>query len=126
MVVGLLDTSIIVDLIRGYPDASSWLQSVNDDLGVTGYVWLEIIEGAPNKRKLKSSMAILSDFELVETNHDDIKWAIQFLPTVNLSHNVDAMDCLIAATAYRLQVPLYTRNLKHFKPLIGKLAQTPY
>jgi len=36
------------------------------------------------------------------------------------------MDCLIAAAAFRLQVPLHTRNLKHFAPLLGELAQEPY
>jgi predicted nucleic acid-binding protein len=43
-----------------------------------------------------------------------------------LSHGVGIMDCLIASVSYRLQVPLYTRNLKHFTPLLGALAQTPY
>jgi hypothetical protein len=32
----------------------------------------------------------------------------------------------IAAPSYRLQVPLYTRSLKHFAPLLGRLAQQPY
>jgi hypothetical protein len=31
-----------------------------------------------------------------------------------------------SAPSYRLQLPLYTRNLKHFAPLLGKLAQEPY
>ena len=126
MVVGLLDTSIVVDLIRGFPDTSAWLGSVSGSLGITHYVWLEIIEGAPNKRKLKSAMEILSDFELVETTGEDVKWAVKTLPKVNLSHNVDAMDSLIAATAYRLQIPLYTRNMKHFRPLLGEMAVKPY
>jgi hypothetical protein len=28
--------------------------------------------------------------------------------------------------AHRLQQPLYTRNLKHFKPLLAALTVTPY
>lgn len=35
-------------------------------------------------------------------------------------------DCLIAAPAQRLGVPLYTRNLKHFSPLLGDLAVMAY
>jgi hypothetical protein len=31
-----------------------------------------------------------------------------------------------SAPSYRLQLPLYTRNLKHFAPLLGKLAREPY
>jgi predicted nucleic acid-binding protein len=36
------------------------------------------------------------------------------------------IDCLIASTAGRLGLPLFTRNLKHFVPLIDPLAQAPY
>lgn len=35
-------------------------------------------------------------------------------------------DCLIASVAHRLQVPLYTHNLKDMTPLIGELALKPY
>lgn len=45
---------------------------------------------------------------------------------MRLSQNVDMMDCLIAASVHRLGLPLYTRNLKHFLPLIGDLACKPY
>ena len=126
MVDALVDTSIVIDLIRGFHDAVYWLESTNNELGVTYYVWLEIIEVAPDKRKLKDAMEILSDFELVDTKDLDIKWAVEELSRVSLSHNVDAMDALIASTAHRLNIPLYARNLKHFKPLLGDLAQKPY
>lgn len=43
-----------------------------------------------------------------------------------LSHNVDALDCLIASVHPRLNMPLYTRNLKHFAPILGSLARLPY
>lgn len=126
MVVGLVDTSIIVDLIRGFPDAHEWLRTQTDEIGLTHYVWLEIIQGATSKNKQKSAIAILSDFKLVESTAEDTEWAVKSLMKVKLAHNVDAIDSLIAASSYRLQIPLYTRNLKHFEPLLGKLAQKPY
>lgn len=36
------------------------------------------------------------------------------------------MDALIAAPAFCLQLPLYTRNTKHFLPMIPSLVQQPY
>lgn len=36
------------------------------------------------------------------------------------------MDCLIAASAHRLQLPLYTANRKHFDPLLSGLVRQPY
>ncbi len=36
------------------------------------------------------------------------------------------VDCLIAATSIRLNLPIYTSNLKHFRLLKGVTAITPY
>lgn len=126
MVKGLIDTSIIIDLVRGFPDAQTWLEHRDDVLGTTHYVWLEVIQGAQNKQKQKAAVAILSDFTLVETTSEDVSWAVKNLLITRLAHHVDAFDSLIAATAHRLQVPLYTRNLKHFSPLLNTLAQRPF
>jgi predicted nucleic acid-binding protein len=53
-------------------------------------------------------------------------WATEQLLRLKVSHGVDAFDCLIAAASHRLGVALYTRNLKHFQPLLAALAQSPY
>lgn len=73
MANALVDTSIIVDLLRNYEPAKHWFVT-QQDLVVSRVVWLEIIEGA----------------------------------------------------CHRLQVPILTRNLRHFTPLVGSLAQQPY
>jgi predicted nucleic acid-binding protein len=79
-----------------------------------------------SKKKQNFAIEILSDFKLVENTIEDTQWAVRSLIRVKLAYNVDALDSLIAAASYRLQIPLYTRNLKHFKPLLEELAQKPY
>jgi predicted nucleic acid-binding protein len=56
----------------------------------------------------------------------DQAWAMQQFKRFQFSHHIGANDCLIASAAYRLQVPLYTHNLKDMTPLIGSLAVEPY
>ena len=125
MVVALLDTNVVVDLLNDYPPAIQWF-SVQSDLALTRSVWLEVIEGVENKIEMQQTTAFLDRFGLVELTVSDFDWATRQLIKYRLSHNIDAFDCLIAAPSYRLQLPLYTRNLKHFAPLLGKLAQEPY
>lgn len=125
MVSTLVDTSIVIDLLRGYPLAQVWFVSQND-LAVARVVWLEVIEGAPNQRAQRAAIQLLKRFRSIELESADVIWAAEKLSKFNLSHNVDAFDCLIAAVSYRLQLPLMTRNLKHFAPLLGSLAQRPY
>lgn len=123
--IGLLDTSIVVDLLRQYPPADNWLQS-QGELGVSRIVLLEVMEGAPTRQKQREAAKLLKAFTFVEVVTEDLIWATNQLIKYHPSHNVDAFDCLIAAVAHRLNLPLYTRNLKHFTPLIGSLAQRPY
>mgnify|MGYP005842272203 CR=1 FL=1 len=125
MVTALLDTSIVVDLMRKYPPADDWLKE-QTGLGITRMVWLEIVEGALNRVEQQRAIRLLRDFELVEITNEDAEWATIQLIAFRLSHDIDAIDCLIAATSHRLNIPLMTHNLKHFTPLLGSLAQKPY
>jgi hypothetical protein len=61
-----------------------------------------------------------------EVNPDDVVWATEQMILRSLSHNIDACDAIIAGSCHRLQIPLFTRNLKHFEPLVGSLARRPY
>ncbi len=125
MVVGLLDTSIVVDLLRQHLLADQWL-SPQGQLGITRVVWLEVIEGAQSKNKQEEALKLLRRFEPVELTPSDLIWATEQLIRLKLSHEIDSFDCVIASVSYRLQLPLYTTNLKHFSLLLGRLAQAPY
>jgi len=126
MVTGLLDTSIVVDALRSHPPSVSWLANNQGQLGVTQIVRLEVVEGALDRAGEQRAITLLNDFELVEITTSDLAWAFEQLLHLHLSDNVDAFDCLIAATSYRLRLPLYTINIKHFTPLLSGLAQRPY
>lgn len=126
MAAALIDSNIVIDLLRKYPPAENWLRSQRQTLGVSRVVYLEVLEGAENKAEQRRVLNLLKRFDLVQMIQQDFDWATQQLVQYRLSHNVDAFDCLIAAPSYRLQLPLHTRNLKHFTPLLGNLAQQPY
>ena len=87
---------------------------------------MEVLQGARNKVQQGRALRFLERLELVELTQTDLEWATQQLIQFSLSHNADAFDCLIAAPCQRLNLPLYTRNLKHFAPLLPTLAQKPY
>jgi predicted nucleic acid-binding protein len=125
MVDGTLDTTVIVDALRRYPPALAWLQT-QSNLGVARIVWLEVLNGVQNKVDRQRAINLLSTFDRIELTSVDFDWAIEQCARYKLSHNVCGIDCLIAAVCHRLQLPLYTMNLKHFSPILGKLAQKPY
>lgn len=124
--VGFVDTAVLVDVIRGYPPAMQWLTTRTNTLRVCNHAYMEIIAGATNKSDQKYAIMILKQFELVFITQADMKWAIQQQLKYSLSNGVGLIDCLIASPCARLEVPLYTRNLKHFAPLLSDLAISPY
>lgn len=125
MVTALIDSAVIIDLLRGHSPALSWLEQ-QPQLGATPIVWLEVIEGARDLQAQRRAVRLLSHFERIPHQEQDFEWAIRRALAFRLSHNVDVMDCLIASCAYRLDLPLYSTNLKHFTPLLGPLAHRPY
>ena len=87
---------------------------------------MEVMYGAGSKAKQAASKVLLSQFDLIHVTFTDQEWAMQQMEMYRLSHGVTTDDCLIASVAHRLQLPLYTHNLKDMIPMIGDLAVRPY
>lgn len=122
MVDGLLDTSVLVDVLRMHEPALQWLGQ-QASLGVSSIVWIELLQGARDRVAQRRALALLQKFDRIDLISVDIDWAIQQLTQFNLSYNVGGLDCLIASASYRLQLPLYSTNFKHFTPLLDTLVQ---
>lgn len=119
MIAALLDTAVVVDVLRGHPPAVTWLAQ-QGSLGVSAVVWLEVIQGAPDRQAEQAALRARRGARPGQR--------MGHPPTarLHLSHGLDSMDCLIASANHRLGIPLYTCNLKHFTPLLGDLAHKPY
>lgn len=126
MSVGIVDTTVILHYFRNYPSARSWVDSQPWPLSVTSITWLEVMSGANSKAHQIASQRILDKFALLYLTAEDQQWAMERLAHFQFTHHIGMNDCLIAAVAYRLGLPLYTHNLKDMRPLIGELAVKPY
>ncbi len=120
-----VDTNILVDILRNHQPSLTWF-SQQTPLNITPLVWMELIAGSRDLKAQRQAIKLLSQFNMVYLTTSDMLWAMQQHTAFTLSHNIGILDCLIASVNYRLQVPLYTHNLRHFTPLIGTLAQSPY
>jgi predicted nucleic acid-binding protein len=87
---------------------------------------MEVMYGAGSKIKQTACKTLLGRFDLVHLTSADQLWAMQQLESLQFSHHIGMNDCLIASVVNRLQLPLYTHNLKDMTPLVGGLAVNPY
>lgn len=123
----LIGTTIIVDLLRNHSPLFVWMNANQSlQLAITPIVWLELIAGARDRKTQDQIEQVLSPYQMEYLIDTDLDWVMRQFRQYKLSHGIGILDCLIAAPAYRLQIPLYTKNLKHFEPLLGSLAQKPY
>lgn len=127
MGVILLDTSILIDHLRGYPPASEALEDAarrRHRLAASVLTRFEIFAGmrAHEETITRRLLEVIDWIPVDEALADDAgHLANHYLK----SHpGVDPVDYVIAATADRVDALLWTRNLKHFPMFPGLTA--PY
>jgi len=119
VVASFIDTTVLVDILRKHPPALSWLQAQTDLPSITPIAWMELVVGAQNKTAQADALKVLSRFNIEYLTTADMNWAMQQFFAYKLSLNVGILDCLIASISYRLQVPLYTHNIKPLRPYLA-------
>jgi len=127
MIDAVLDTDVLVETLRGRIEAGDWLRSLGSQhIGISVLVRMEILQGAQDRREQTLLSREMSRYTLVHLEHIDSETALGWFESFHLSHNVGMMDCLIAAAAVRLGVPLYSFNLKHYSALPDLDVHSPY
>ncbi len=82
--------------------------------------------GALDRRDLNRLVGGVAHLRRVRVEARDFDHCLAFVRRLALSHGVGWPDCLIAATALRLGLPIVTLNDKHFKVFKGLKVRRPY
>jgi predicted nucleic acid-binding protein len=123
----LLDTDVMVDILRGYEPAIAWLTAVSDsEIGVPGLVAMELIQGCQNAREQKRIEKALNAYPLFWADPQDCDNALKNFAIHHLSHNIGLLDALIAETAVSMDAELATFNVKHYSVLKELKTLQPY
>jgi predicted nucleic acid-binding protein len=126
MITGFADTNVLIELYRNLPAANLWVAG-QTDLAISAITWLEFMEGARGKIGQARCQQIMAPFEIVLLEGGDQQWTMDRLLQYRLSHGVSFKDCLIASVCHRLQVPIYTHNVKDFLVVLSaQLVINPY
>jgi len=118
---GLLDSSILIDCLRGRADAVAFVSTLSTSGSATTHVIVaaELLAGARDKREQGLIESFLAVMAIVSPTESDGLAALDLYRQFHLSHGVDWPDCQIAATAIRLGVEVFTQNVKHFAAFPG-------
>jgi predicted nucleic acid-binding protein len=123
----LLDTDVMVDVLRGHEPALTWLQTATEqEFGLPGLVMMELLQGCQNLRQQKDLQKRLKGFDLYWASAQDSERALADFSTYYLSHQLGIFDALIGETAIGLGAELATFNIKHYSVLGGLKIIQPY
>lgn len=62
----LVDTDIMIDILRGHPPAVAWLQAMaNERIVVPGFVVMELLQGCRNKAEQQRIEQILNYYAVI-------------------------------------------------------------
>ncbi len=122
----LLDTDIMVDLLRGYQLALGWLESLDEVPGLPGYVVMELMDGCSNKQEMNTLLKHLEPFRIYWPTDADSNRALATFAHGRLSHNLGILDAIIGECAVGLGAILCTFNDKHFKAITKLTTKQPY
>jgi predicted nucleic acid-binding protein len=124
----LLDSDVMIDLLRQYSPAMAWFDTLDDEEEITlsGYVVMELIQGCRNKKEQARVQRELATYGVVWLSPAGCDEALEIFVERHLSHGAGMLDVLIGQTAVALGAPLYTFNQKHYRFMPGLQIVQPY
>lgn len=123
----LLDTSVLVDLLRGEIRARTWIDTLDEKACAISVVTAaELLAGCPNRREQRSVEREIEMYDMLWLDEMISARALELYKNFRLSHGVGFLDCLIAATALEHDLILATLNVKHFSSLPNLQTRRPY
>ena len=123
----ILDSDVMIDLLRGYPPAVAWLETLRDEeLILPGFVVMELIQGCDNKVEQEKLEKKLSQFEIAWPAPETCDQALHIFTRYHLSQGLGFLDALIGQTAVVMNLPFYTFNRKHYNAIPDLQIVEPY
>ncbi len=124
------DTNIIIDHLRGIPQATKLLKDIENDNfeGLISTITILELLAAPKMtdERFNSVRGLLELFEHIPVDGNVAAKAGRYLAKYRASHGLEPVDAIIAATASTSDAALFTLNTKHFKFIEGLVVINPY
>ncbi|WP_428486061.1 type II toxin-antitoxin system VapC family toxin [Rhodopila sp.] len=119
MVKALLDTNILVDYLRGLPQAKDEL-NLHQDKAISAVTWMEVLVGTP-PGFTEPTRRFLDGFRLIEVDRTVAQRAVE----LRQAHRMKLPDAIVWASAQVTDRLLVTRDMKDF-PSNNPGVRMPY
>ena len=123
----LIDTTILVNVLRDNSQAITWINSVPiQKRWVSVATYFELLAGCRNRKEQRLVAREMGHYHLLLLTEAISSTALSWFTRFHLSHGIGFLDVLIGATALHQGAISATLNMKHFTPLPGVRVERPY
>jgi predicted nucleic acid-binding protein len=123
----IVDTDIMVDVLRRFAPAIAWLAALGDEeILLPGFVALELIQGCRNRTEQNRVERLLSLHSVAWPDTETCDAAMRTFARVHLRHGIGLLDTLIGQMAVAAGLPLHTFNTRHYAAIPGLATVQPY
>jgi predicted nucleic acid-binding protein len=119
----LLDTDVLVDFLRGYSKAVTFVKANSTRIILPSIVVAELYAGVKGDTELTVLENFISLFRVIPMTSEIAKKGGLYKRDYGKSHGVGLADAIIAATCETENAKLKTLNIKHY-PMIKGLTPT--
>ncbi|MEC4813948.1 MAG: type II toxin-antitoxin system VapC family toxin [Scytonema sp. PMC 1069.18] len=120
----LIDTDVLIDYLRGKPQAIQYLENLTESLLISSITIAELYAGVREGKEREALDEFVRAFEVIPVNDEIAIKGGLYRRDYFKSHNVGLADAIIAATSEMKNAYLVTLNQKHFPMLINVIV--PY
>lgn len=92
----VLDTDILIDVLRGYQPAIDWFTTLKEVPSISGFVAMELIQNAKNKQQVNQVFKLIAPLPIIWLTEIDCANALSDFSKYHLSNGVGLLDALIA------------------------------
>ncbi len=112
----LVDTDVLIWYLRGNKNAYNLIHSTNN-FCISSITYMELVQGMRNKDELRTLQKVLKQWEVktLYISEEISAKALFYMEEYFLSHSMQLVDSLIAATCTQYGMKLITANDKHYK-----------
>lgn len=122
----LVDSDILIDVLRLHPPAIQWMTHLRESLFVPGFVAMELYNGTASQRDLKAVDDLLRPCEIVWPSIRTCNDALRHHRDVHLSNAIGIIDVMNAYISLERVTPLFTFDVKHYRAITNLRTIQPY
>ena len=122
----MVDTDVLVDVLRGHAPALAWFAALTELPGISGFVLMELLSGCADNRRVHEVDRLVAPLTVVWPTEADCQRALADFHRYHLPHSIGMLDALVAACAVGTGAVLYSFNTRHFRAISDLVVESPY